>query len=330
MARKKVIQICPHERNRVTVLQDNVHAYIEWLRRDAFPEYDYLKLAEIADIIGVNRGLLREVMAYKVRPKNRKGRRARVPKRIIEGLIELYDKIESGKQEMRYRFDDDAKKELRELLNQMAEDVMIKFRKSFTVKQIERVAGIKNGRLEKIFVKGQQRTLTTTEMDQILALCEQIEDGTLAFTEKRLFQGNNDIRDENEFRIIVTQDDITMFEWLRENSNFTYRGLEEVLGLPQGKLSSLSAEVKRPSRQMGKKGMWKHSPRLDVDALFGLITLIERKIQELNAEYDSLGSEIEPDDALEAAVAQIPEIKQKLDSLKPPVLRERRRKAAAA
>lgn len=332
--KEKIVDMCGTNEEGITVLQDAVHNWTDWMRKDAFPEYKGLSYAEIADRIGVSRGRFFQILGLKLKPKNRIGKRISVPAEIVDALINLHDRIAAGKEEMKLQMDEEKVERLRSVIECLQNAVMQKCRKTLSVNEIERLAGIENLRLVNALKPssnpedgGNLRTLTVSEIQRIFNLYNLIEKDQLSFTDRRNFHSGKDL---DPFKLVVTDDDVEMIRWLQANSNFTDHGLEEVLGLPPGKITQIKVEVHR------------QRPRLDCEALLDLITLVETKIEEMKAAYhtisEALNEAAEIDEKsldfqrleeLEAALNEIEKIIPSMGELKSAVRLEIQRKEAA-
>lgn len=278
--------MCSPDEEGITVLQGRVHDWTACLRR-AFPEYKDMSYAEIADRIGISRGRFFQILGLKLKPKNRIDKRISVPAEIVDALINLHDRIAAGEEEMKLEMDEVQIEGLLSTIKRLQDVAMKKLRKRLSVDEIERLAGIENSRLVNVLKPSTResknsRYLSTHDLQRIAALYDRIEQGQRSFTDKRGFCSGKDL---NPFRLAVTGDDVRMIRWLQEHSHFTDRGLEEVLGLPNGKIAQIKAEVHRR----------RHKPRLDCEALLALIILVETKITEMREAYNGAAlAEIEP------------------------------------
>lgn len=326
--KEKIVNMCGPDEEGIVVLQDCMHDWTDCLRR-AFPEYKDMSYAEIADRIRVSRRRFFQILGLKLKPKNRIGKRMNVPKEMVEALIGLHDRIAAGEEEMKLQMTTAETEKLISLIKSIQKAVLRKFRKTLSVNEIERQAGIENLRLVNVLKPSTRegenpRYLSTHEIQRISALRDMIEKGQLLFTDQSNFQSG---RDHDAFKLVVTDDDVRMIRWLQANSHFTDRGLEEVLELPAGKITQIKAEVHR------------ENPRLNCEVLLNLVTLVEMKIEEMKAAYrranealdeaadeDEESAEFERLEELEVALAEIKPIRPSMRELKSAVRMEIRRK----
>lgn len=325
--KEKIVNMCGPDEEGIVVLQDAIHNQTAHLRT-ASPDYKPLSYGEIADRIRMNRRRFFQILGLRSKPSVREGRRMKVPKEMMESLTSLYDRITAGEEEMKLQMDEERVERLRSVIEYLQEAVLRKFRKTMSINEIERRTGIENLRLVNVLKPSTRecenpRYLSTHEIQRIFALHDMIEAGTLPFTDIR---GRHSGKDLNPFKLVVTKDDVFMIRWLKAHSDFTDRRLEEVLGLPAGKITQIIGEVHR------------QRPRLACEALRDLIILVEAKIEEMQNEHRTIENSIEAEEVdgrsqkferleeLEAANGEIGQIIPSMEELRWAVVTEIHRK----
>ncbi len=276
-AQLEAIELIKTEGRQTAVInRGQFFEFVQAVKQSPGEGFRPLNYEDIANAIGITREHLLNALGIRMKPRIREKSTVHIPQTALDALNRLPQEIQSGEVDTMVNFDEGKIDMLKGFTQAIQVEVLKRYSKGLTVKEIERLAQIPSHRLEQFYKNGQNRlqfrSLSRGDVEHLRSLWDLIVSDRLAFTDARNHCGEKETR--NDFKLIVSQEVCELIHWLTTYGHVTIAGLSQHLGLKEQKLAQVLSDLER-RRTSNKTGECKiNHPRLDCEVLLKLAASI--------------------------------------------------------